>query len=139
MMRDQRPGGAGENSVAKTLAYARASKARLPSPRPCERPHIPPTMNRVPLSKLNRGRRPRALARVRALGREGRLSRRGRGPRRSHESGPVGPAFEHARRGTGGGVGRRVPELTRVVPPSPRPSGSRIGGAPTVAVWQESR
>ena len=38
------------------------------------------------------------------------------------------------RSSTRGGVRKHVPELTSVVPPMPRPSGSAIGGLPSVSV-----
>ena len=58
--------------------------------------------------------------------RGGRERRRGRTPRCQRAS-------------TRSGVRKQVPELTSVVPPSPRPSGSTIGGRPSVAIWPPSR
>ena len=43
------------------------------------------------------------------------------------------------RSSTASGVRKQVPELTSVVPPTARPSGSRIGGRPSVACWAASR
>ena len=42
-------------------------------------------------------------------------------------------------RGPCSGARKQVPELTSVVPPTVRPSGSTIGGLPSVAVWPASR
>ena len=52
---------------------------------------------------------------------------------------PSKPNSRCQRSSTAGGVRKHVPELTRVVPPRPRPSGSRIGGVPSVVVWPPSR
>ena len=43
------------------------------------------------------------------------------------------------RASTAAGVRKHVPELISVVPPTALPSGSRIGGRPTVATWPASR
>jgi hypothetical protein len=44
------------------------------------------------------------------------------------------PKSSRHRSSTWSGVRKQVPELTSVVPPSPRPSGRTIGGEPTVAI-----
>lgn len=49
------------------------------------------------------------------------------------------PHCSRHRRNTRSGVRKHVPELTSVVPPTPRPNGSTTGGSPNATVAPESR
>ena len=52
---------------------------------------------------------------------------------------PSRPSSRRQRSSTAPGVRKQVPEFTSVVPPTARPSGSTIGGLPTVVSCPASR
>ena len=120
-------GRAAERAHARADAAAHVAVQEVA--RPAQRLHPAPDDRRVAPGQLGRHLHDVELA---LDAPEARLQLGlGRAPR-----GRVRRASGRARRP---GVRKQVPELISVVPPTARPSGSRIGGRPSVATWPASR
>ena len=121
-------GGGGTAEHAHARAHAAARVAAQVAVRPAEPLGAAARDRGVGAGQLGRdlGHRQRALDALEA----GRAAWPRRAPARTRAP---------SARARSGGVRKHVPEFTSVVPPTPRPSGSRIGGEPSVVVCPPSR